>query len=164
MKPDYLDLINHSIKNKKEIKKFFDKIKKLKPSDLDEVTNDLDEKAFEKIDCLECANCCKTTGPLLLQKDVERLAKSNKMKPSEFTIKYLQIDEDQDLIFKNMPCPFLQNDNCCSVYNDRPNACREYPHTQQRKIISKLSITYQNTFICPAVVIVVQGLMTKFNK
>jgi Fe-S-cluster containining protein len=148
--------------NKPETKKFLARLKKIKPSDLDVVTNQLHDKAFTHIDCLQCGNCCKTTGPLLKDKDIERLAKHFSERPVIFTQKYLRIDEDGDYVFKSMPCPFLGSDNYCSVYEDRPGACRNYPHTQQRNILQKLSITYHNAMICPAVAEVVEGLKEKY--
>ncbi|HKR03811.1 MAG TPA: YkgJ family cysteine cluster protein [Bacteroidia bacterium] len=164
MLPSYLKLIETAISKKKENKKFLERLRKIKPSNLDAVTNTLHDKAFTHIDCLQCANCCRTTGPLMLNKDIERLSKHFKIKPSEFSDQYLRTDEDGDAVFKNMPCPFLLNDNCCSVYNDRPGACRDYPHTQQRNIAQKLSITYHNCMICPAVAEVVEGLKEEFGK
>jgi len=99
----------------------------------------------------------------LLNKDIERLAKALKVRPSIFAEQYLEIDEDNDYVFKQMPCVFLGNDKYCSVYNDRPNACREFPHTQQRNVLQKLKITFLNTTICPAVAIVVDGLKDKYK-
>ena len=163
MKDEYQDKINIATKNKKDIKKFLDRIKKIKPTDLDITTNRLHDKAFENINCLDCANCCKTTGPLLLNKDIDRLASHFKLKPSVFTERYLKIDEDKDYVFKNMPCPFLGEDKYCSVYESRPNACRDYPHTQQRNIYQKLKITYYNAMICPAVADVIEGLRIHYK-
>lgn len=160
---DYRKIIVKAEKLKTENKKFLDKVKKLAPKDLDIVTHELHEQAFEKIDCLQCANCCYTTGPLLLNKDIDRLAKTFKTKPSIFAEQYLKIDEDNDYVFKQIPCVFLGNDKYCTVYNDRPNACREFPHTQQRNILQKLKITYLNTTICPAVALIVDGLKEKYK-
>nr|MDK7631844.1 YkgJ family cysteine cluster protein [Globicatella sanguinis] len=78
-------------------------------------------------------NCCKTTGPLFTQKDIERLAKVFRMKPSLFIEKYLRIDEDNDYVLQQLPCPFLDSENYCLVYEDRPKACKEYPHTDRKK-------------------------------
>lgn len=50
---------------------------------------ELHEEAFEHIDCLTCANCCKTTSPRILQKDVDRLAAALRMKPAAFEAKYV---------------------------------------------------------------------------
>jgi Fe-S-cluster containining protein len=152
-----------AVKNKAENKKFLERLKKLNPPRLDETVNTIHDEVFEQINCLQCANCCRTTGPLLLQKDVERLAATLKMRPANFTEQYLQIDEDSDYVFKSMPCPFLNNDNYCSVYDNRPNACRNYPHTQQRNFSTKLKITYHNTLICPAVADVVERLKDIYN-
>ncbi|MDP3929871.1 MAG: YkgJ family cysteine cluster protein [Bacteroidota bacterium] len=162
MLPLYQKYLEQAKKNKVENKKFLDKIKKQKPAKLDLIIQGLDAEAFEEIDCLQCANCCKTTGPLLLNKDIDRLAKSLKMRPAVFTENYLKIDEDADYVFKSMPCPFLGSDHYCSVYEARPNACREYPHTQQRDQIQKLPITYQNSLICPAVAKIVEALKQHF--
>ena len=137
----------------KEHKKFLDSLKKKPPKNLDYVVQETHDEVFEEIDCLECANCCKTTSPLFLQKDIERLAKHFKIKPGEFIVKYLEMDEDGDFVFNRpAPCPFLGVDNYCSVYEARPNACREYPHTNQRKMNSILDLTKKNAEICPAVV------------
>lgn len=160
---DYRKIIVKAEKLKTENKKFLDKVKKLAPKDLDIVTHELHEQAFNKIDCLQCANCCYTTGPLLLNKDIDRLAKTFKTKPSIFAEQYLKIDEDNDYVFKQIPCVFLGNDKYCTVYSDRPNACREFPHTQQRNILQKLKITYLNTTICPAVALIVDGLKEKYK-
>jgi hypothetical protein len=73
------------------------------------------------------------------------------MRPGEFIDKYLKIDEDKDYVLKQAPCPFLGPDNYCSVYDSRPNACREYPHTDRKRIAQLLDLTYKNTFVCPAV-------------
>jgi Fe-S-cluster containining protein len=160
---DYKTIIGKAEKAKKENKIFLEKLKKLAPKDLDIFTNQIHDRVFEKIDCLQCANCCASTGPLLLNKDIERLAKALKIRPSIFAEQYLKIDEDNDYVFKQMPCTFLGNDKYCSVYSDRPNACREFPHTQQRNVLQKLKITFLNTTICPAVAMVVDGLKEKYK-
>ena len=119
---------------------------------------DLHDAAFEKIDCLQCANCCKTTTPIFYMKDIERLAKYLRMKSADFIKQYLHIDEDRDYVLNVTPCPFLGSDNYCSVYESRPNACREYPHTNARKFHRLFDITIKNTAICPAVYEIVEKL------
>ncbi|MEN8138130.1 MAG: YkgJ family cysteine cluster protein [Bacteroidota bacterium] len=134
-----------------ENKKYFQKLRKKKPKQLDLVMQDIHDEVFEYIDCLSCANCCKTTGPLLKDKDIERLSKFMKMKSTAFIDQYLRIDEDNDYVFKEMPCPFLAADNYCLVYEARPKACREYPHLDRKKIFQIGNLTVKNTEICPAV-------------
>lgn len=136
-------------------KLFLKKIKNRKVRNLDDVFHAAHEEVFEKVDCLTCANCCKTTSPIFYQKDIERVAKRLRMKPYEFTEKYLRIDEDKDYVLKQAPCPFLGSDNYCSVYEDRPTACREYPHTNRKNMYQILDLTYKNTLVCPAVLQIV---------
>lgn len=151
MNKSYQLLVQTAAKNKKQNQKIIAQIKKRTPHKFDYLINQLHDQAFEEINCLECANCCKTTGPLLLNKDIDRLAKATQLRPAVFTEKYLRIDEDRDYVFNTLPCPFLGSDNHCNVYSDRPNACREYPHTQQRDQLQKLPVTLKNSTICPAV-------------
>lgn len=141
-----------------ENKKFFDKLKKHPPRDLDQQFQALHDEAFEKIDCLTCANCCKTTGPLFTQKDIERLSSHFRVRPAEFIARYLRVDEDNDYVLQSVPCPFLGADNYCSVYEQRPNACREYPHTNQRKMHTIFKETLNNVAVCPAVFEIVEKL------
>ena len=65
-------------------KKFFSLLKRKPPKQLDRIMAELHEREFEKTDCLACANCCKTTGPLFTEKDIVRIAKHLRMKP-DFT-------------------------------------------------------------------------------
>jgi Fe-S-cluster containining protein len=137
-------------------KAFLKKIKNKKIRNLDNLFHAAHEEAFEEIDCLSCANCCKTTSPIFYQKDIERVAKRLRMKPFEFIEKYLKIDEDKDYVLKQAPCPFLGSDNYCSVYEDRPGACRDYPHTDRKNMYQILDLTYKNTLVCPAVLRIVE--------
>jgi uncharacterized protein len=143
-------------------RKLFSKLKKSKPKNMDAVMQTLHDETFAEIDCLECANCCKTTSPIFYQKDIERLAKHFRIRPSEFIEKYLHIDEDKDYVLNIAPCPFLGSDNYCNVYEDRPNACREYPHTNRKRFYQILDLTLKNTSVCPAVYKIVEKLKEKF--
>lgn len=134
-----------------EAKELLKQLKRQKPRALDEMMHNAHEEAFSCIDCLECANCCTTTGPLLTDKDISRLAKHLRMKDAAFVDEYVRVDEDGDQVFKSMPCPFLGADNYCSVYEHRPKACREYPHTDRVKQHQLLKLHLKNVEICPAV-------------
>ena len=144
----------------KENKKFFQQLKRVKPKVLDQKMHQLHEEIFACADCLECANCCSTTGPLFTDKDIGRIAKYLKIKPSEFTEKYLRIDEDKDYVLQQVPCTFLYEDNRCSIYNVRPKACREFPHTDRTKQYQILNFTQKNVAVCPAVYHIVEKLKT----
>lgn len=139
-------------------KRLFSKLKQSKPKSLDEIMQQIHQEVFEETDCLQCANCCKTTSPIFYQKDIERLARHFRIKPSEFIQNYLHIDEDNDYVLNTAPCPFLGADNYCSVYEDRPTACREYPHTNRKRFYQLLGLTLKNTSVCPAVYEMVERL------
>ncbi|WP_455168577.1 YkgJ family cysteine cluster protein [Aegicerativicinus sediminis] len=147
----------------KENKLFFSKLKKRPPKNLDLLMQEMHEEEFQRTDCLQCANCCITTGPLFTDKDIERLAKKFRMKPSDFIETYLRVDEDNDYVLKSVPCPFLGFDNYCSVYEDRPKACREYPHTDRKKIYQIGNITIKNTAICPAAFNIVEEMKKRIK-
>jgi uncharacterized protein len=132
-------------------------------SRLPSLAGEFHEQAFEEVDCLSCANCCKTTSPIFYQKDIERLAKHLKMRPTAFIEKYLHIDEDNDYVLNVAPCPFLDSENYCTVYEARPTACREYPHTDRKRFYQLLDLTLKNTFICPAAYKVMEGLKKKLG-
>src|SRR3989339_1234068 len=127
-------------KNLPETKKFLQRLKKNNPRNIDSLVQSLHEEVFNQINCLECANCCRNLGPLLTDKDISRIATALKMRPSDFTTKFLFLDEDRDYVFKSMPCPFIAEDNYCAIYDIRPKACREYPHTEQSGFIKRLHL------------------------
>lgn len=138
-------------KTRQETSLLVKKLKKKKPKNLDKTVHDLHEKAFDEFDCLDCANCCKTIGPRLTNKDIERLSKHLKIKTSDFINQYIITDEDGDFVFKEHPCPFLLPDNYCIVYENRPKACREYPHTDRKRFYQVLSLSHKNCETCPVV-------------
>jgi Fe-S-cluster containining protein len=144
-----------------ENKKFFTKLKKKPPKNLDFVMQELHDDEFQKTDCLTCANCCKTTGPLFTNNDVTRISKHFRMKPQRFIEQYLRLDEDNDCVLQQVPCTFLGSDNYCSIYDVRPKACREFPHTDRKKFHQISQLTLKNVAICPAAFNIVEAMKKK---
>lgn len=140
-----------ALAKRRENRDFFKTLKRKNKKDLDKQINDLHDEVFAQTDCLTCANCCKTTGPLLTDRDIIRLAKYEGMRPAVFTETFLHLDEDGDYVFQQMPCRYLNADNTCSIYDIRPKACREYPHTDRIKQHQILNLTRKNVEVCPAV-------------
>ncbi|WP_242119839.1 YkgJ family cysteine cluster protein [Aestuariivivens sediminicola] len=141
-----------------ENKKFFKRLKMKPPRNLDYMMQELHDAEFNKTSCLECANCCKTTGPLFTDKDIERIAKFLKLKPFQFIEHYLRVDEDKDYVLQSVPCSFLGADNYCSIYDVRPKACREFPHTDRKKFHQISNLTLKNVAICPAALNIVEAM------
>ena len=145
----------------KSHKEYLEKLAKHPAKDLDYKVQEIHDQVFDKVDCLSCANCCKTTGPLLTSADISRIAKHLKLKEAHFVDDYLRKDEDNDYVLQTLPCPFLGTDNYCSIYSVRPKACREYPHTDRKKFYQIRAITLKNTSICPAAYAVVEQMMAR---
>jgi len=156
---DFINNLPKLAKDKhNENKKFFDKLKKKVPKNLDYIMQELHEKEFKNTDCLQCANCCKTTGPLFTDKDIERISKHFKLKPQQFISKFLRMDEENDYVLQSVPCTFLDADNYCSIYEVRPKACSEFPHTDRKKFQQISNLTLKNVAICPAAYKIVEEM------
>ena len=156
------DIINNLPKlakdKNKENKTFFKKLKKKPPKQLDYVMQEIHDEEFEKTDCLKCGNCCKTTGPLFTDKDIERISKHLKLKTHQFISQYLRLDEDNFYVLQSVPCTFLGVDNYCAIYDVRPKACREFPHTNRKKFYQIADLTLENVAICPAAYNIVEEM------
>ena len=158
----YENLEALATKAETDFKKYHKKnLKQLKKMDCE--IHELHNVYTDKIDCLKCANCCRSLGPLITDTDIKRMGKALRLTPSEVVDAYLRIDEDGDYVFKEMPCPFLMPDNYCIIYEHRPKACREYPHTDRKKIYQINNLMLQNTLICPAAFVWVEKMQHKIK-
>ncbi len=149
MKPELKKHLSRAEHNKKENKKFV--LSLYRKKNVDELFHKNHDEVFAKTDCLQCANCCKTTSPIFRDVDIERIAKHLKIRAAELTQKYLHLDSDGDWVLNTAPCVFLDANNYCSIYEVRPLACREYPHTDRKNMTQVLELAYLNTLVCPAV-------------
>ncbi|MBS3992963.1 MAG: YkgJ family cysteine cluster protein [Bacteroidetes bacterium] len=144
-----------------DTKNYFKKLIKKTPKNLDLIMQDLHEEVFDYTNCLQCANCCKTTSPIFTTKDIAKISKHLRIKEIQFINQYLRIDEDNFYVLQTAPCSFLMADNECMIYDVRPKACSEYPHTDRKKFIQIASLTLKNTEVCPAVLDIVEKLKQK---
>ena len=151
-----------SKEKKLETRKYFAKLRKKRSKRLDVLMQTLHEEEFTKTDCLTCANCCKTTSPIFTDKDIARISKYLRMKEGQFITSYLQRDEDDFMVLQQAPCTFLdETDNTCFIYDVRPKACSEYPHTNRKKFIQLTHLTLSNTEVCPAAFNIIEALKKK---
>lgn len=123
----------------------------------------LHEEAFEKIDCLQCAACCKNYSPRFKTPDIKRISKHLGMKESVFIETYLQVDDEGDFVAKTLPCPFLGADNFCSIYDQRPSDCHRFPYTDEDVIIKRQQLTLKNSTFCPITFFVLDKLTEKMK-
>jgi Fe-S-cluster containining protein len=120
---------------------------------------DLHEQAFDRIDCLQCARCCKSYSPRFKTPDIKRISRLLGMKEGAFIEQYLRLDEEGDYVLQTVPCAFLGKDNRCSIYEDRPSDCRRFPYTDEDVILKRAALTQKNSTFCPIVVSVLEGLL-----
>ncbi|HLN94678.1 MAG TPA: YkgJ family cysteine cluster protein [Flavobacterium sp.] len=158
MKPDLQQLPGLAKDKHNENRKYFEKLRKKPPRNLDYVMQELHDAEFQRTDCLSCANCCKMTGPLFTEADIERIAKHLRLKPQQFIDTYLRVDEDGDRVLQSVPCTFLDAENYCLIYEVRPKACREYPHTDRKKFQQITHLTLKNVAMCPAAFNIVEEM------
>ena len=147
---------------RKKHKKLFERLNKQSKSTVDSYIHSAHQQVFSCIDCLKCANCCITTGPLFNNKDIVRIARYLKVKPGDFIQKYLKMDEDEDYVLQKVPCVFLDSSsNKCEIYDVRPKACAEYPHTDMKGQMKIKKLTLKNTEVCPAVPMILDAVEKK---
>jgi Fe-S-cluster containining protein len=130
----------------KEYRRFLDNARK---NEVLDALPGLHAEAFEKIDCLQCANCCRNYSPRFKTPDIKRISRHLKMRESDFIEKYLVVDEDGDFVVNIKPCPFLGADNYCSIYEVRPSDCVRFPYTDEDVFIKRKNLTLKNSTFCP---------------
>lgn len=139
-------------------KKFLQAVMRLNEKKINQKAEEIHDLVFSKVDCLQCANCCKSIPPILNETDANRISRQLRMKTSVFKEKYTRIDEDGDMVINQSPCPFLGGDNFCSVYEVRPKACREYPHTNNFEFRKNIRLHAINANYCPGVYHILEEL------
>lgn len=139
------------------------RLKRRQGKQLDVLADKIHDEVFEKIDCLDCAGCCTGIPPIVTKADVTRISKDFGMKPAEFEAKYLTVDEDGDTVMNTTPCPFLLADNKCMIYDIRPRACRQYPHTNYLDFSKNMRLHAPNANVCPAVFHILREIEKRLN-
>jgi Fe-S-cluster containining protein len=108
----------------------------------------------EQIDCTICANCCREATVKLAERDVDKLARFLRIKPSQFLRDYAQETEDEGIILKRIStgCIFLDG-TMCSVYEARPHNCENFPHLLRGEgsLVSRMWEFKDRACYCPIV-------------
>src|SRR4029078_4643283 len=93
---------------KSALRKFLSKLEKKPPKKLDQLTVTVEKEIWREIDCLSCANCCKTMTPTYTPKDIRRISSHLDMTVQEFKDKWLLKEKSSgDWMNKSTPCQFL---------------------------------------------------------
>lgn len=151
--------------NKKAFKRFLSKIEKNPPRHLHKTMDEIDKKVWADVDCLSCANCCKTMTPTFTEIEIKRVAKHLEMTADDFKTKWLHFDKkDEDWVNNKQPCQFLNlKDNKCSIYPLRPSSCSGFPHLTKKKWVDYIHVHQQNVEYCPATYKMVEHMMELMN-
>lgn len=150
--------------NKKRLRTFLTRIEKNPPKGLDNLTKALEPEVWKEVDCLSCANCCKTMSPTFTKTDIKRISLHFKQTPEAFTKQWLRKDRAGDMLNKSEPCQFLNmEDNKCSIYEIRPADCSGFPHLPKRKMLDYMHVHKQNIEYCPATYKLVEKMEKSLN-
>ena len=124
---------------------------------IDEQVQRLNKEIAAHIDCTACGNCCKTFMISVEPQELKPLA--TYLGQTELAVKkqYVEQSSEGDYIINAIPCHFL-NDNKCTVYENRFNTCREFPHLHKDGFTSRLFSIVQHYSICPIVFNVYEAL------
>lgn len=133
--------------------------------DPDKLAGKLHEQAFQIVDCTRCANCCKTLNVRFDDADIERIAGHLNMSTDEFIATYLEVDQERNVYTtRQTPCPFLGQDDRCTIYEVRPTVCQEYPYTNKEGLVFRTMGVANNTLVCPAVYWIVEQMRRRARK
>ena len=157
-------LVNWEKKSRERQKLYKQFLQRVSRNEVLKRQGDLHEEAFTKLDCLACASCCRNYSPRFKTPDIKRISRVLSLKESVFIEKYLKVDEDGDYVLQQLPCPFLEADNRCKIYEDRPSDCRRFPYTDEDILVKRPVITLKNTSFCPITYYVIERLMEGVGK
>lgn len=143
-------------KEKSRQLRILERVKKRKP-DFSQIS-EIHESVFGQFDCLSCANCCKTARPTFNRTDIRRIARHMGYTEGELEKAYLQEDAQGDFVPRTMPCPFLESNNDCRIYDVRPASCRSFPHTDVRDAWNRSKHMAATAQVCPAAFAIIQRL------
>lgn len=161
MEPTDLKLFKKKMMlNKRGFKAFLTRLENNPPARLDALAEKIDKEVWQEVNCLSCANCCKTMSPTFNNRDLKRIAAHLGMTVEEFRNKWLLFDKkEKDWMNKKQPCQFLDlQTNMCSIYEVRPDDCAGFPHLTKKKMVSYIHVHKQNIEYCPATYTMVEKM------
>jgi Fe-S-cluster containining protein len=145
--------------------RFLRSLKERSRKKVDRIALELHQEAFRIVDCTKCANCCRTLHPILTEEDIGRISGHLGMTRDEFITEYLEpIEEQNRYRIRTLPCPFLGEDNRCTIYSVRPEKCREYPFTDKPDFACRTMNHANNALVCPAVFYLVERMKGQMGR
>ena len=136
----------------KPLFRFLNRVKRDPPRKLQSIAIKAVSNIWNEIDCLSCANCCKTMTPTYTNADIKKIASYLQISTDAMKKRWLKKERGTgDWINKTTPCQFLNpGTNMCNVYEVRPADCAGFPHLTKKKFVEYLHVHQQNLDKCPA--------------
>lgn len=133
-------------------------LKSLEAKEVDKAVHRLHREVTRQINCLECANCCHSLVPRIKEEEIIYLAGLDRVSVEEFVASHVEEDKYEGSLFlKATPCRYL-NGKVCTIYENRPKECREYPYTHRRGFVFRTLSIITNYAICPIVFNIMENL------
>ncbi|MBC7874764.1 MAG: YkgJ family cysteine cluster protein [Ferruginibacter sp.] len=153
---------NKVVVHKRAFRRFLTGLEKNTPRGLDNLTSLAEKQVWPEVDCLSCANCCKTMTPTYTLNDINRIAAHLGMTTDTFKKNWLRKERNTgDWLNKTTPCQFLDlKDNKCRIYAVRPADCSGFPHLLKKRMVDYIHVHKQNIELCPATFKLVEKMMT----
>lgn len=118
---------------------------------VDRFVERIDKEVRAQIDCENCGNCCKSLRPCVTDSEIDTLSQIDNLTQKDFVKGFVEIDNFEGIKYlKDTPCKYLV-DKSCSIYTNRPEDCKSYPHTQKKEFITCTLGLIENYGICPIV-------------
>ncbi len=108
------------------------------------------------IDCTTCGNCCKNLMVNIDDPAVIRLADYMQLPESEFRKKFVETGSFMQFL-NAIPCQFLDGKKC-SIYEIRPDECREFPRLDRPGFTKRMFATFSHYGMCPLIFNTVEEL------
>lgn len=115
---------------------------------IDQIVHRLNKTISNSISCVDCGNCCRNLRPIATDEALLPFV----LPENIATYKYLK-----EFTCKNLAC------NRCSVYDERPEECRQYPYLHRDNFVNRTGEIIQNYEICPIVFNVVEQLKVELK-
>ena len=157
METDLLRIQQLSAERDGENWEFRSWLKQYAPDDIDGLVKILSQKYFALIDCTQCANCCRSLHIEFKKSELHTIAKTLGQSMESFQKQSMSDGK------VNPPCPML-NGKLCSIYENRPDVCRSYPHLEQPEFTSRLIGVIENIAICPIAFNAFEELKAKLRR
>jgi uncharacterized protein len=134
-------------------------------NELDETVQMLSEIITPQIDCTACGACCRKLMINVTPEETILAADHLNISQPEFKEKYIEESLEGKMVINTIPCHFLA-DKKCTIYRERFNECREFPHLHKSNFKGRLFGTLVHYAMCPIIFNVVEALKieTEFLK